>query len=386
MIDPQIVLSILKAALEGAPADIDAAFPVEEYLSFAKVQQVEALFIAGIHRSGFSYGKAVRNIALRAALVAAKQENATKELCDLFEANGIDYLPLKGCILRSLYPSPELRSMGDIDILIKVEQYKQIRSLLTAHGFCEGYESDHEYAWDKNDVHIELHKRLIPSYNKDYYAYYGDGWQLAKPTEVLHRFAMSPEDTFIFIFTHYAKHYRDVGAGIRQVLDLYVYRKAYPHMDEQYIQETLEQLQLERFYANNMHLLEVWFGNAEHTEASKLISDRLFASGAFGTHEDSLQSVMLKQVNRQGSIRKAKIAKWLRRVFLPLDSMRRLYPVLHKMPILLPALWVHRWMRILLHKRYRFAEYRQEDRTLDEGSVERYHEMLQKSGLDFNFK
>ena len=125
----------------------------------------------------------MRNIALRTALVAAKQENVTKELCDLFEANGIDYLPLKGCILRSLYPSPELRSMGDIDILIKIEQYKQIRSLLTVHGFRKGYESDHEYAWDKNDVHIELHKRLIPSYNKDYYAYYGDGWQLAKPTE-----------------------------------------------------------------------------------------------------------------------------------------------------------------------------------------------------------
>lgn len=386
MIDTQIVLSMIKAALEGTPADIDTVLPVEEYLSFAKAQQIEALLIAGLRKSGFSYGKEVRNIALRAAMIAAKQENVTKEICGIFETAGIDYLPLKGCILRALYPSPELRSMGDIDILIKIEQYKQIRRLLTAHGFHEGCESDHEYVWDKNDVHIELHKRLIPSYNKDYYAYYGDGWQLTEPTDQPHHYAMSPEDTFIFIFTHYAKHYRDVGAGIRQVLDLYVYRKAYPHMDEQYIHETLKQLQLERFYANNMHLLKVWFGNAEHTEASKLISDRLFASGAFGTHEDSLRSVMLKEVNHQGSVEKAKLAKWMRRIFLPLDSMRRLYPVLRKVPVLLPALWVHRWMRILLHKRYRFAEYRQEDHALDDSTVERYHEMLRKSGLDFNFK
>ncbi len=386
MIDTQVLLSVLKAALEDMPADIDAALPLDEYLSFANMQQIEALFISGLHRSGFSYGKEVRNIALRTAMVAAKQETVAEELCDLFEENGIDYLPLKGCILRSLYPSPELRSMGDIDVLIRVKQYKRIRSILMEYGFQEGYESDHEYAWDRNGVHIELHKRLIPSYNKDYYAYYGDGWQLAKPTDQPYRYEMSHEDTLIYLFTHFAKHYRDSGVGIRQALDLYVYRKAYPNLDESYIVEKITQLQLNRFYENTMHMLDVWFGNAEHTEASQLISDRLFASGVFGTHENSLQSTMLKQVNRQGSVKKARVAKWVRRIFPPLNTMHRLYPPLRKVPVLLPFLWVHRTMHILLHKRYRFAEYHQEDGMLDNETVERYHEMLRKSGLDFNFK
>ena len=47
-------------------------------------------------------------------------------------------------------------------------------------GYSEGSESDHELIWRKgNKILIELHKRIIPSYNKDYYAYFGDGWQLA---------------------------------------------------------------------------------------------------------------------------------------------------------------------------------------------------------------
>lgn len=386
MIDTQILLSILKAVLEGMPADIDEALPVEEYLAFANMQQIEALLIAGLHRSGFSYGKEVRNIALRTAMVAAKQETVAEELYNLFEANGIDYLPLKGCILRPMYPAPELRSMGDIDILIKAQQYKHIRPLLMAHGFHEGYESDHEYGWDKNDVHIELHKRLIPSYNKDYYAYYGEGWQLAMPTISSHRYELSVENTYIYIVTHYAKHYRDVGAGIRQALDLYVYRKACPHMDENYIQEKLKLLQLERFHANTIHMLDVWFSGAADTEATKLITERLFASGPFGTHENHLQSVMLKQINHFGSLRKAKIAGWVRRVFLPYDSMCRLFPVLKKWPVLLPALWIARWFTVFLHKRKRFQEYKQEDSTLSDDSVRAYREMLRKSGLDFNFK
>jgi len=47
-------------------------------------------------------------------------------------------------------------------------------------GYEELYESDHELVWNHDLMRIELHKRLIPSYNKDYYQYYGDGWQLAK--------------------------------------------------------------------------------------------------------------------------------------------------------------------------------------------------------------
>ena len=387
MVNEQTVLSMIRSAFVLTPPITSLSFSVTDYLSFAKSQQLEVLLITGMRKLGIPYTPEMRQIVLRLAMVSNLQTNVAEKLYALFESHQVDYMPLKGCELKSLYPSAEMRSMGDIDVLIRKEKYKKyIRPMLLAEGFKECYESDHEYVWDKDGVHIELHKRLIPSYNKDYYAYYGDGWQLAKPTDKPYRYAMSHEDTFVFIFTHYAKHYRDVGAGIRQVLDLYVYRKAYPQMDESYIQQTLTQLQLERFYANTMHMLDVWFGDAEHTEASQLISDHLFASGAFGTRENSLQSTMLKQVNHQGSVEKARLAKWLHRIFLPLDSMRRLYPILHKFPFLLPFLWIPRWIRILLHKRYRFEEYRQEDSALDEATVESYREGLQKAGLDFNFK
>ncbi len=386
MIDTQTVLYLLKASLCNGTFAVDAALPVEEYLAFARTQQIEALIITGMHKSGVSISKEVRNILLRATLLSNRQVDAAKSLDTLFEANEIDYMPLKGCVLKTLYPSEELRSMGDIDILVKTDQYARIRPLMLSLGYQEGVQSDHEYIWDKDGIHVELHKRLIPSYNKDYYAYYGDGWQLAKPTDQPYRYEMSHEDTLIYLFTHFAKHYRDSGVGIRQALDLYVYRKAYPNLDESYIVEKMRLLQLNRFYENTMHMLDVWFGNAEHTEASQLIADRLFASGVFGTHENSLQSTMLKKVNRHGSVQEVKLLNWFHRAFPAYSSMRQLYPVLRQWPILLPAMWVTRWGNVLLHKRGKFKQYMVEDQSLNENSVQEYHEMLQKSGLDFNFK
>ncbi len=386
MIDHQVVIQLVKAALEGVPAEIPADFPINEYLLFARQQQMEALIITGLLKSGVQLPREVKNILLQSAMLSSQQLAGAESLFASFREQGIDYLPLKGCVMKPLYPSDELRSMGDIDVLVKTEQYDRIRPIMQDAGFQEIVESDHEYVWDKPRVHVELHKRLIPSYNKDYYAYYGEGWQLARPTDTPHRYEMSHEDTFVYLFTHYAKHYRDAGVGIRQALDLHVYRKAYPDMDGQYILQTLTSLQLNRFYLNTMHMLDVWFGDAQHTEASQLISDRLFASGVFGTHESSLQSTMLKKVNKRGSVQEVKLLNWFHRAFPAYSGMRQLYPVLRKWPILLPAMWVVRWGNVLLHKRGRFKQYVQEDSTLDEESVKKYREMLQKSGLDFNFK
>lgn len=386
MIDTQTVLSLLRASLCGTPTAIGPNISVEEYLAFARVQQIEALLITGMHKSGVPITKEVRNILLRATLLSNRQVDTAKSLYALFEANKIDYIPLKGCVLKVLYPSEELRSMGDIDMLVRAEQYERIRPLMLSLGCKEGVQSDHEYIWDKDGIHIELHKRLIPSYNKDYYAYYGDGWQLAKPADTPHRYEMSPEDSLVYLFTHYAKHYRDAGVGIRQALDLYVYRKAHPNLDDAYIAKKMTLLQLNRFYNNTMHMLDVWFADAEHTEASRLISDRLFASGVFGTHADSLQSTMLKKVNHYGAVQEVKLLNWFHRAFPAYSGMRQLYPVLNNYPVLLPVMWVTRWINILLHKRWKFKQYMQEDSTLDEASVKEYHDMLRKSGLDFNFK
>ena len=157
-------------------------------------------------------------------------------------------------------------------------------------------------------------------------------------------------------------------------------------MNESYIQGKMRLLQLDRFYENTLHMLDVWFGEAAHTEASQLISDRLFAGGVFGDRESSLNSAMLKQVNLHGSVGKVKALNWLKRVFPAYGGMRQLYPCLEQYPGLLPFMYISRGINIVFHKRNRFLEYVLEDGMLKDASVRAYQAMLHKSGLDFNFK
>ena len=44
---------------------------------------------------------------------------------------------LKGALLREMYPEADMRLMGDVDILIKSEQYDGIRQIMLDLGFEE---------------------------------------------------------------------------------------------------------------------------------------------------------------------------------------------------------------------------------------------------------
>lgn len=48
-----------------------------------------------------------------------RQQHELSVIKSEFEKNGIDYAPIKGSVVREYYPRPELRTMGDADVLIK---------------------------------------------------------------------------------------------------------------------------------------------------------------------------------------------------------------------------------------------------------------------------
>lgn len=386
MIDEKQVCCLINAAITGKGASIPPNIEMDEYLSFSRRQQIGTLLISGAVKSGWKMTMDVRKVYYSCVMASEQQLHLMHKIYVAFEQQQVDYLPLKGAVMKLLYPSPEMRPMADIDILIRQEQYSAIKSIMTSLGLREQQESDHELIWTNGHFTIELHKRLIPSYNKDYYAYYGDGWRLAKPTEETYRYTMSPEDTYIYLFTHYAKHYRDAGAGIRQVLDLHVFRMAHTDMNEHYIQQQLELLQLERFYRNTKQVLDVWFADAEHTEASKLISERLFLDGVFGDTQSGHISDMLKRSNSEGSVGQARIKRWRGILFPNLKDMCLMYPLLKRKPWLLPVMWCVRGVRTLLYKKERLKQITEQMNHTTEDEVVQYHEMLKKSGLDFNFK
>ena len=385
------IIKIIKSALIGEKYLLDADLDIGAVTKIAKKHQIQAIVYYGALNCGISNDlPEMQELFMKTCAlvsISAQQMHELDELFKYFDASKIEYMPLKGTVLKTLYPKSEMRTMSDADILIKTEQYDVIKPIMTELGYTETIESDHELIWYKGKVTIELHKRLIPSYNKDYYAYFGDGWRLAKPiSDGSTRYDMSNEDKMIYLFTHYAKHYRDAGIGIKHIVDLWVYKRSINNLDEEYVLSELKKLQLDVFYKNTMSTLDVWFEGKETDELVEFITGIIFNSGVYGTHEAHLLSDALKVTKQTGAVKKTRLKKALNLIFLPYVSMCKKYPILQKVAILLPFMWVVRWFDVLLFRRENIKKNNDDFKKLSTEKVIDYQKSLNFVGLDFNFK
>ncbi len=382
-------LQIVKSAIQNIPIASADLSNFEAWVNIAQKHRVTTLFYYGVVNSGLLPSsdprmKPLLRVACNDLVIHERQIHELNRITNAFDMNGIDYMIVKGPNLKAIYPKPEMRSMSDIDILIRTKQYESIKPVMEALGFEEKLESNHEFVWQNAKCHIELHKFLIPSYNPDYFSYYGNGWRLAKKTEGT-RHVLSDEDAFIYLFTHFSKHYRDSGIGLRHVIDLWVCRCHNPKLDESYIRDELKKLQLDTFYANMMDMLKVWFDDAPATPVTEFITEFIFSNGVYGTRHSQLLSSALREKKASKTAKNLRVKRILKVVFLPFDAMCERYPVLERLPILLPFVWFWHLVRRLFAVK-KMKRYGKEMALINEKNVSAYENALHYVGLDFNFE
>lgn len=385
------VLTLVRNALLDEKMPLPEGADFGEIAAIAKKHSILNMVYYGAANAGVnSADEVMQGLFMYSCTVVAKSTQQLYELDRVFKAfeeNGIDYMPLKGSILKKMYPKSDMRSMGDADILIRTSQYHKAMPIMADLGFHQGSESDHEYIWKNKSLLLELHKHLIPSYNKDYYAYFGDGWGKARLCEGSKcRYEMSREDQFIYLFCHFAKHYRSGGIGIKHLTDIYIYRKACPDMDEDYIVAELKKLVLDEFYGNVLKLIDAWLAGGEFDEKSEFIMNIIFDSGAFGNAQNQAVSLAVRESKVAGGSKKAK-GKRIRQIFFPsLKTMKIRYHILDKAPILLPFMWVVRGFDVLLFRRKNIKRNTKNLKDLTPENIENFQQSLLYVGLDYNFK
>lgn len=385
----QGILTLIKSAIHDKAYPLPEGFDLETAFPVIKKHQLFAIAYAGALICGIDNKLPIMQelfkIYYKLLIRINHQFKEFHRISKAFDENQIEYLPLKGLTINKLFPKPEYRCMGDLDIMIRTEQYAQIIPLMESLGFEHKYESDHELVWANKTCFVELHKRLIPSYNKDYYAYYGDGFSLAKCSNGT-RYELSPNDEFIYLFTHFAKHYRDGGIGCRHVIDLWVFKQAHPSLDESYISNQLKELQLYDFYKNICCLISVWFEDRKPNERTELIEEYIFQSGAWGNVKNHLLASAVKRSKRHEDISTFKKNEKWEALFPTMDFMERSYPYLTKYPWLLPYCWVQRWFEILLFRRKNIKQRLNVIQNTDTDNIQSFQDALTYVGLDFNFK
>lgn len=256
-----------------------------------------------------------------------------QQVRDVFQKNYIQFVPLKGSILRDYYPEPWMRTSCDIDILIHEEDLEKAQESLLTIGFkTDGIRNYHDISFFKESTHIELHFNICEA-NKQLDTLLSKVWDYVEQ----HDGCEYRETKTYFAFhhiAHMAYHFLTGGCGIRPVLDLWILRNKQAY-DEEELLKLLDICHLVSFYKQVCLLSEVWFDGKEHNETTRMMEKHIIEGGVYGTQDKGAVTGIAKH---KGSKTRYKLSI----AFPPFEDMCKIYPKLIKHKILLPFYYIHR--------------------------------------------
>lgn len=379
---------LIKSALTEQKLALPEGFTLEKAEPLIRSQSLVPLIYPGAINCGVSTKTELMQKYqvqyFRHLVVGTRQVQAVEHLCAAFEENGIDYMLLKGCNLKRLYPKPEMRAMGDADVLIRLDQYDQIRPLMQSLRYKEVKESSYDFVWQTPDLYLELHKRVYAPAQTLLCDYFGTGWERAVRQDG-HRFGMTCEDEYAYVFSHMAKHFRISGIGVRHLVDLYVFRQAYPDVDEKRVERIMRQLHMLDFYRNIRRTLEVWFEDRPADSVTDMITEYVLTSGSFGTMQNKVYFEELRKYSEKKSETKhSKFWSLMDVIFPPLSLMQASYHVLFKYPVLYPLFWPVRWVDVLIHRRKNISKKLKIVREMSDEKVMERVRVMNMMGVNFD--
>ncbi len=264
-------------------------------------------------------------------------------VCGLFEEREISYLPLKGAVIRELYPEPWMRTSCDIDILVHEADLEPTVKMLTDAGYEIHARGDNYVSlYTNGEVHVDLHfgvakEEFVSSAN----AVLTDIWSYATPVDGTHRYALSDEMFYFYHIAHMAKHFEQGGCGVRPFVDMWILNNRVD-FDRAKREALLEKGQILEFSRAAERLLGVWFDGDEPDILAKKMYDYILGAGVYGSIRNRVLSV---KAQKGGSFKYS-----ISRVFMPYKKMKLSYPVLEKHKWLLPFMWIHRLIKKLFVK------------------------------------
>lgn len=285
----------------------------------------------------------------------ANQDFEIKNWLDAADAKGLDCIPLKGFLLRQLYPTPMMRSMTDMDVLIRDMDRQDVRRWMEGMGYVA--EATHELSHHDNYkkqpwMYMELHLHLMkPRPGRDELE--KKIWSRATLLEGRkHIYQMSPEDFYVFHLLHLHKHFMSRGVGLKGVIDIHVFLKAYGgKLDRKYLRSELKALGIEEFGLYMENMAQVLLGDREADDDCRIVADYMADCGIFGsTQQYHIIRMTAETKGKSTSTRKFRYR--LKLLFPGVKEMSKRFPSVSRVPFLLPFYWVANVIRLIFKKKH----------------------------------
>ena len=233
-----VFFNLLRSSLWGTPASIPSDFKDwSGVFSLAKSQSVLGLIAHAVLSdpaivASLPEGLSVKLRAFMMANVATHNllNNTLLQVVSTLDNAGVSSVLLKGQGLVRVYPVPELRACGDIDIYVGSENYLKSCEVL---GNIASWKEDSQPAETTKHFDIRIGKTPVEihrysdvnaskRYNRIYQAYSDEGLsQNLRVMDFAGTTVNTPADDFnaFYIFNHIWHHFMTSGIGLRQLCD-----------------------------------------------------------------------------------------------------------------------------------------------------------------------
>lgn len=282
-----------------------------------------------------------------------------------FNEAGLTVLVVKGILCRALYPKPDHRTSNDEDLFVRKQDFEACHRLLLDAGFVADKKENLleepvvSYFDLKSGLHLELHQQLFSEDSQAYgnfNALFANSMEkhIVQTVEGVKIAAMNHTDHMLFLICHSLKHFLHSGFGIRQVCDMVLYANTYgAEICWDLVMGALKQIHGDVFWLNLVDIGERYLGfswvranfmvQADKTvlDSDALLAD-IFDAGVFGKSSESRLHSSNITLHAYADGGESQSGAVLKTVFPSRKNLAGRYPVLNRLPVLLPVMWIHR--------------------------------------------
>jgi len=209
-------------------------------LSFAKKQTIVGIYWQGIQRLGDVANKPSEDDVMdwmgeytKIVRRNTKTDDAVAWLAKFLQCNDIGFFVFKGQTVASYYPTPEIRTSGDVDFYVFNKDWDRAKSLLEKDVTITDDHSGHHLEFTKDGIPFEMHYHtaVFASSSKQRYwdelieSYFDDilDHVVINGVEVP---TLPPTLNAIYLFIHIYHHFLKEGIALRQFIDWMMFFEA----------------------------------------------------------------------------------------------------------------------------------------------------------------
>lgn len=352
--DDKYIVELAKASIfDQIPANPEEGIDWNYIFKKANEQNIVGLLYCAVSKLDGQYqpGREImekwNKLMLTTMGVMTQKYYEFQRMCKIITDRGIRLIGLKGCIVRELYPVPELRTMGDFDVLVRKEDLGEVTEIFKEEGYRVEKDlfnivcNNGNGMWEVFTTMGEEFRNISEKIDETFFNSCVEDVTIDYP---------QPTYFLAHLIAHTGKHYVTNGAGIRNLCDIALFIDNYkPDIDFKKVKEVCEEEGYRNIYRYVINSVNEWFGvdisgiETEKEDSEKFMEYSLEYGllGLMGSNSLAIQ-VAKQEDDSVGGIRKM--------MFPTVKLLDYRYTYLKKWPFLLPVAWVHRFFAALFKR------------------------------------